>query len=154
VDRARPVTRMNTIDVQTQTDFISLPPSTTQPVPSHRTSQAYPPYTPLYQLHSPDATHAGSAALQAARNTSARSAQAVNGNSVASVAATLAQSQHRPTEARKPDRLSSSSAAASLAHKTNNINERSVPKDAGKSAIAALRSHTQSSMLIRKVSSL
>src|SRR5579859_6055698 len=76
-------------------------------------------YRPPHQLNSPDATHAGSAALLAAQHTTSPTAWTFEGNAGASAAATLAGAHSKPIEAWKPDKLSSAGAAASLAHRTS-----------------------------------
>jgi len=141
------------VDAQTQTDLPlqqESPPSS-PPSDTFRANQIRQSYRPPHQLNSPDATHAGSAALLAAQNTSSPSAWTFAGNAGASAAASLARANAKPIEAWKPDKLSSAGAAASLAHRAS-ISEKTVPKDASASAAAALRIPNRSSNCLSNIS--
>lgn len=96
-------------------------------------------------MKSPDATHAGSAALLAAQHTKSPEGWTYDGNANAGAAASLARANSKPIEAWKPDKLSSAGAAASLAHRAS-ISERP-PRDASNSAAAALRAPHSSNHL-------
>jgi hypothetical protein len=130
------------IDAQTQTDSAPQAAPSSETVRAKEIRQSY---RPPHQLKSPDATHAGSAALLAAQHSISPAAWTYDGDANASAAASLARAQSRPIEAWKPDNLSSAGAAASLAHRAS-ISERGVSKDAKDSASAALRSPTRSSI--------
>ena len=128
------------VDPQTQTD-LPIPLSDALRAKEIRSS-----YRPPHHLNSPDATHAGSAALLAAQHTSSPVAWTFDGNAGSSAAAALARANSKPIEAWKPNKLSSAGAAASLAHRIS-ISERTpTPTDASASAAAALRSPTKSSL--------
>ena len=140
-----PIAEMG-IDAQTQTEALPrIPVTTSPPSETMRANQIRQSYRPPHQLNSPDATHAGSAALLAAQHTTSPSAWTYEGNAGASAAASHARAQSKPIEAWKPDKLSSAGAAASLAHRAS-ISEKKVPKDANSGAAVALRSPTKSSM--------
>jgi hypothetical protein len=130
-----------TANAQTQTDpppSISTSPVQSPPSDTKRYNQNRQSYRPPHQLNSPDATHAGSAALLAAQHTKSPDAWTYEGNANAGAAASLARANSRPIEAWKPDKLSSAGAAASLAHRAS-IAERPASRDASSSAAAALR---------------
>jgi len=133
------------VDATTQTDVQRPTTSTAGPPPSDtlRANQIRQSYRPPHQLNSPDTSHAGSAALLAAQHTTSPSAPTYGGHAGAHAAASLARSQSKTIEARKPNKLSSAGAAASLAHRAS-ISEGSGPrdKDARASAAAALRTPT------------
>jgi hypothetical protein len=131
------------VEAQTQTDSQPsiLPTSYSPPSDTLRANQIRQHYRPPHQLNSPDATHAGSAALLAAQRTSPPIAWTFDGNDGAAAAASLARAQSKPIEAWKPDKLSSAGAAASLAHRTG-MSNRGVPQDASISAATALRLRT------------
>jgi hypothetical protein len=133
-------------DAQTQTEAApGIPITTSPPSETVRANQIRQSYRPPHQLKSPDATHAGSAALLAAQHTSSPSAWTYEGNAGASAAASLARANSKPIEAWKPNKLSSAGAAASLAHRAS-ISEKKDSKEASASASAALRSPTRSSI--------
>jgi len=148
-----PIARMTsrTTDAQTQTDAPVQPRQ--QPISDTlKAAQNRQSYRPPHQLNSPDATHAGSAALLAAQHTTSPTAWTYDGSAGASAAASLAKANSKPIEAWKPDKLSSAGAAASLAHRAS-ISERTTPvhKNDGTAsasgASAALRSPKQSIVL-------
>ena len=133
------------IDAQTQTDVPSAPAPLSETLRAKGIRSSY---KPPHQLNSPDATHAGSAALLAAQHTTSPTAWTFGGNAGSSAAAALARANWKPIEVWKPDKLSSAGAAASLAHR-NSISERTPPaKDASAGAATALRSPTRSSMAL------
>src|SRR5271155_5497620 len=101
-------------DAQTQTDPVPglQKPSSSPPSETVRANQIRQSYRPPHQLNSPDASHAGSAALLAAQHTTSPTAWTFDGNAGASAAASLAKAQSKPIEAWKPDKLSSAGAAA------------------------------------------
>jgi len=130
------------VDATTQTDAQQKTAPTAGPPPSDtlRANQIRQSFRPPHQLNSPDTSYAGSAALLAAQHTTSPSAWAYGGHAGAHAAASLAQSQSKPIEARKPDKLSSAGAAASLAHRAS-ISEGSGSRDkeANAGAATALR---------------
>lgn len=143
VSGGSPVVRTG-VDAQTQTDTRpSILTTSSPPSETARANQIRQHYRPPHKLNSPDATHAGSAALLAAQHTSSPTAWTFDGDEGATAAASAARAQPKPIQAWKPDKLSSAGAAASVAHRTN-ISDRGVPKDASVSATAALRPRASS----------
>src|SRR5271170_4758859 len=81
------------IDAQTQTDSQRIPSASSAPSEKARAKEIRQPYRPPHQLNSPDATHAGSAALLAVQHTTSLTTWRFEGNAGASAAASLARAQ-------------------------------------------------------------
>jgi hypothetical protein len=134
-------------ETQTETPLPQQPRPPLEPSETLRAKMITKAYKPPHKLESPDATHAGPAALLAAQNKKlSPTPWTFEGNKNSNTAATLARAQSKPIEAWKaePEKMSPAGAAATLAHRATITEKTVVQKEVSPIATSAARTPRQS----------